>query len=178
MTATNKYSLNEYLDFVLNWFAQDLKDFTIGDLTPRKKVTSKQVLQSVVRKYPELDNNEFIYHFEIILNKLYADDLVDREKNLDYHAQDPSEFIYSIKFEGVEFKSKGGYVKKAKREKTEAFWKKVENLPKRYWFISLFLVTQAYNVNDLVKDVSKYLSHQPKKETSVKSPTLGTSRNR
>ena len=178
MLSDKKFSFTELLDFTLVWFTQEPEEFSLNDLTPRQNVTSYQIGESMIKKYPELNSHHFSYHLDFILDKLYSDGYVDREQNHHRNKVDISKYIYSVKLDAFIFQKQGGYTKKEKKEKWDRIWKRIENAPKRYWFVGLFVITQAYNLNDLVKDVSKYLSHPAKKESSKQFPKQDTSRNR
>ncbi len=163
MFFNKKDLFTEYLDYTLDWFTKNPSDFNFNDLTPRQNVTSLEIANSIIKENKNLNSTEFSYYFELLLDKLHSDNYIDKEHNTRANKVDSSKFIYSVTLSAFIFKKEGGYYRQLKKQRLEAFWDKIENMPKRYWFVGLFIVTQAYNLNDLRKDFLKFLSSQTKK---------------
>lgn len=118
---------------------------------------------------------------ERLTEKIIKDEYLDVDRVLQvgtYFKGMPDTKFYKINFEGEQFYRKGGYEKNAKKKLSEARWKKIEDLPKRYWFIAVLVTSLGLNLKDVIEYFSKKNKEKSKIESLPKSQPEGTNQTR
>lgn len=59
--------------------------------------------------------------------------------------------------------------------KKKAFWRDVQDMPKKYWFVGVLITSIGFNVKDLIQYFSKQEQETQKKESLTKPPQQDTS---